>query len=176
MAERIDLPSKEKINETTDIVYLQNLELDIEAVCAKIEVDLSTLSDDPDWHARARSALAVHKMHLGWVRRRISRLTKGNGDNMAQYTQAQKAKAEKIEAKAENTRAVNRVRELNIIQAQISAQNRMTNLLEHVNYLNAFKKATHRHVEASVMEQILDTAALLHKELIEKELAKVKEE
>lgn len=166
MTDRLELPSKDEINRIGNLEELSRLETDIERVCAKINVDLATLTDDEEWHARARSALALHSMTLSWVRARIRRLTKGNIDHIDQYAKVQEAKAAKKEAaakahqaRAEAFNASKQAKALNIEQRKIE-------LLQRTCYLSAFKKAALRIVPLEMHQTIYDAADELYEAAI----------
>lgn len=159
-----DLPTKEQINAITDIDALRLLETDINATCYKIEVDLTTIVDaDEEWHSRARSALAYHRITLGNIRGRLRRLSKGNLDHLDQYAEAQKAKAAKKEATAKSKLAHNELVALSNDKKTIDAQNRRTALLERTCYLAAFRKAALQFIPVDKHDELFEAADEIYK-------------
>src|SRR5262245_5664332 len=62
MYERRPLPTQGQINAIGDLKALHALRDEVETVVAKIEADLEFSDGDNGWAARARTALALHRL------------------------------------------------------------------------------------------------------------------
>lgn len=73
--ERERLPTKAQIGAVTDLSVLDGWRDDIARAVAKMETDLEFLAgDNPEWAARARAALAIHRLTDRIIARRMGAL------------------------------------------------------------------------------------------------------
>lgn len=158
MNDRIPLPSKDQIRASKDVVYLDALLKEVERVIAKIEVDLTFLTDDEDWHSRARSALAAHQICKKYLVAHIRHLTKGSPDPVETQAQQQLAKAMKKEAKAKSLEERNKAAKITAEQKTVNAQNRAITLIERTSFLAAFQRAAMRHLTPEQFNAICEDA------------------
>lgn len=157
--ERKPLPTKEQILAINDIPALEAIEVELDRVAKKIEVDLEFEVGDEDWDGRARGALTAHRICLGQVQRRIGALRRGERKGPAPGSpEYVTAKAQKALANAERQRALadaNRAAGEN--HKTKLAQSRL-DLMERTAFQGHFLLAAQRLLPADLLAQITEAA------------------
>lgn len=161
--ERKPLPSKEQIHAITDIPALEALQEEIGKVAAKIEVDLDYEVGDEDWDARARGALAAHRICMGHIGRHLEHLRKAQRPRPAKDTPDYlDAKARKREAGADKQRALAEASKAAKEHKQVKLAEARLELIDRTTFQGFFMRSASKLLTPEMYDRILADAQLRH--------------
>lgn len=159
--ERPPVPSKEEIRALTDLQELQRLEEELSLSIARMETDLEFEAGDEEWAARARGALAVHKIARDRIRKRHRDLTLAD-----RPLTKEAAEARAITADAHHRRAME--------QQQVARESQMERhrlaVLESLAWSRCFYEVAKNSLPEPVLTQLQAQATERHQAAVQEQV------